>query len=88
MKIKEGFMLRDVAGSAVVVPMGKAAVDFNGMVTLNEMGAFLWKHLEEETTEEDLLKAVLDEYDATEEQAKQGIGKFLKTLRDENFIDE
>ena len=47
MKIKSGFMLYEVAGSYVVVPAGDEPLDFNGMVTLNETGAFLWKQLEQ-----------------------------------------
>lgn len=40
MKIKEGFAKRNIAGSEIVVPVGKKALEFNGMVTLNETGAF------------------------------------------------
>lgn len=45
MKIKEGFILRNVAGSYVVVPIGEATLDFNGMMSLNETGAFLFGKL-------------------------------------------
>lgn len=88
MKIKEGYMLREVAGSFVVVPLGKASLDFNGMITLNEMGAFLWKQLEQGCTEEELLEAVLAEYEVTEERAKSGIEKFLDKVRDGRFVEE
>lgn len=50
MKIKEGFMLRQVAESWVVVPMRNEELDFNGMITLNETGAFLWKRLGKDCT--------------------------------------
>ena len=43
MKIKSDFLLKKVADSYVVVPVGKATVSFNGMITLNETGAFLWE---------------------------------------------
>ena len=45
MKIKNGFILRNVSDAYVVVAVGEAAKDFNGMITLNETGAFLWKTL-------------------------------------------
>ena len=67
MKIKEDFLLRKVADCYVVVPVGKATVDFNGMMNLNETGAFLWEKLENDTTKEELLKAMLDEYEVTED---------------------
>lgn len=88
MKIKDGFMLREVAGSHVVVPMGKAAANFNGMITLNEMGAFLWKRLEQGATRESLLADVLAEYDVTEERALAGIDRFLARLTEEEFIEK
>lgn len=87
MKIKDGFMLREVAGSYVVVPMGKEAANFNGMITLNEMGAFLWKHLEKDSTREELLAAVLEEYDVTEERALAGIDRFLEKITEEEFVE-
>ena len=62
MKIKNGFMLYEVAGSYVVVPAGNETLDFNGMVTLNETGAFLWKQLEQACTQEQLVQALLQEY--------------------------
>lgn len=88
MKIKDGFMLREVAGSYAVIPMGKAAADFNGMITLNEMGAFLWKQMEKECTKEDILKAVLSEYEVEEERALAEIEKFIKRVKEENFVEE
>ena len=51
MKIKDGYILRDVAGSHIVVPLGAAELDLGGMMTLNEVGAFVWRALEQETTE-------------------------------------
>lgn len=42
MQIKPGFAMRKIAGSNIVVPVGAASSDFNGMITLNDTGAFLW----------------------------------------------
>ena len=50
MKIKEGFLLREVAGKYVVVPLGAQSVDFRCLITLNEAGTFLWRLMETETT--------------------------------------
>lgn len=88
MKIKEGYMLRDVAGNQVVVPMGREAADFNGMISLNDTGAFLWKLMERECTRDQLVKAILEEYDATEEQAEQGVDRFVRTVMENGFAEE
>ena len=66
MKIKEGFVLREVAGDTVVLPTGD--LNINAMITLNESAAFLWKLMEVETTEEEVVKAVLAKYDDTDEE--------------------
>ena len=63
-------MLRNVADNYVVVPMGKEAADFNGMITLNETGAFMWKCLEKGCTKEELVAKVLEEYEAEKEQVR------------------
>ena len=87
MKIKEDFLLRKVADCYVVAPVGKATVDFNGMMNLNETGAFLWEKLENDTTKEDLLKAMLDEYEVTEDIAKKDIDNFITKLKDGNLLE-
>ena len=69
MKIKEGFLLREVAGQTVVLPTG-GDLDLNMMITLNETGRFLWERLQEGTTEEALVAALLAEYDVDEATAK------------------
>ena len=88
MKIKEGFMLRTVAGQTIVVPVGSAAVSFNGMISLNGSGAFLWGKLTEENDRDGLIKALLDEYDVTKEVASCGVDMFLKKMREAKLIDE
>ncbi|MBE7032144.1 MAG: PqqD family protein [Ruminococcaceae bacterium] len=88
MKIKADFMLRSVAGQNVVVPVGNAAVDFNGMINLNESGAFLWKTLEGGATEDELVSALLAEYDAPEAVARADVSSFVKKMREANLIDE
>lgn len=87
MKVKEDFLLREVAGCYVVVPVGKATVDFSGMLNLNETGAFLWEHLQEDTTKEELLKIMLDAYDVSEDIASTDIDNFIKKLEDANLIE-
>ena len=87
MKIKQGFVLRQVADATIVVPAGKASLDFNGMITLNDTAAFLWKLLEEETDEDALLAAMLKEYDVDADTARAGIEKFLGKLKNEGLLE-
>lgn len=87
MKIKSDYLLRKVADSYVVVPVGKATVDFNGMINLNETGAFLWKQLQSGADEDALLKALRSEYDVDGQTALQGIRTFLDKLKEADLIE-
>ena len=88
MKIRTGLMMRNVAGSYVVVAAGKEAIDFNGMITLNETGAFLWNKLVEGCTEEELVSSLLEEYDVSFEQAKVSVENFVKEVKENNLVEE
>lgn len=85
MKIKKGFILKELDGQVVAIPVGS---DFSGVVKMNEIAAFLWKKLETGATEEALVKAVLSEYDATEEQAINAVKSTVELLKKNGFIEE
>ena len=74
------FILRQVAGKFVVVPLGQAAEAFRGMITLNNTGKFLWDLLETEQTEESLADALVATYGITKEHALGAVEKFLEPL--------
>lgn len=86
MKIKDNYMLRKVADCYVVVPIGAAVAEFNGMINLNDVGAFLWQLLETETTFDAVLAAMLEEYEVDEALAKSDLERFIKELEDANLI--
>lgn len=87
MKTKDGFMLREVAGSNVVVSVGKRADEFNGMVHLNETGAFFWKMAEKGCTREELIKEGLDVYDVSEEVITKDVDKFINILESNGLLE-
>ena len=88
MKIKEGFLLRQVGGNHVVVPVGAQSVDFRCLITLNEVGAFLWKQMESACTVDSLVEALLAEYDVTADIARADVERFVSSLREKNMLDE
>ncbi len=88
MKIKKDFILRSkVADSYVVVPVGKLTLDFNGIINLNETGAFLFGLLQEGAEKEDLLRKMLEEYDVTPEKAAADIDVFLKKAEEADVLE-
>lgn len=81
MKLKEGFILRQVAGENVVLSVS-ADVDLNGMITLNDTGCTLWKRLEQEAQLSDLTAALLEEYDVDEQTAQAAATRFVEKLKE------
>lgn len=87
MKIKKGFVLREVADNYVVVPTGKASINFNGMITLNETGAFLWKQLINVTTIETLVESLVREYEVNKKTAHQDVLRFINLLNGADLLE-
>lgn len=81
MKRNEHYILRSTADTLVIVPVGRAARDFPGMVTVNETGAELWELLARERTEEELTDALYEKYDAPRERIAADVSTFLRRLR-------
>ena len=80
MKRNSDFLLRDVADTLVIVPVGKATVDFPGMITVNSTGAYLWELLEKPQTMQTLAQAIVDRYDVDEQQAVADVKTFTESL--------
>lgn len=88
MKIKKGFLLKEIAGSFVVVPVGEDLVDFSLMITINETGAFLWNCLAEDKTDEQLVELLKSEYEgATDEQLASDVAEFVALLKENNIVE-
>ena len=88
MKIKDGFILKKIAGSTVVVPVGDTLVNLQLMLSLNESGAFLWQQLQKDCTKDDLLAAMQAEYYVDAATAAADIDAFLNTLKENHILDE
>lgn len=86
MKIKSGFVLKEVAGSFIVVSVGERVKDFNGVIMLNETGVFLWKKLERGATEEELISALLNEYEVEESVAKADVAAFIGKMKEAELL--
>lgn len=90
MKLKDGLILREVAGQYVVVPTGKRVQEVTSIVYISSSGAYLWDYMKDhEFEKEDLVAKIMEHYSGvTEEKAAADIEKFLKTLADNNILDD
>ncbi len=87
MKIKEGFLLREVAGNYIVIAAGDEGLNFNNIITVNELGAIIWKGIEDEKTKEQIVDEILLEYDIDKETAAGDFDDFVKQLTDAGVIE-
>ena len=86
MKIKDGYILREIAGSFVVIPESGDMV-LDGIITLNESGAFLFNLLKEEQTKDQLLNAMLKEYNIDNLTAEKDLNLFLERLNKTDIVE-
>ena len=88
MRIKEGFVLRNVAGSNVICAVGSKSREFKGIIELNDSSSFLFnKILEGASSIDELVKLMLDEYEIDKETARIDIEEFVKILTEAKVIE-
>ena len=85
-KLKSGIMLKKVMGNYMIISTQTSAFYVNSMQTTNETGAFLWKFLEKGSDEEEMVKALLEEFDVSEEAARKDIRGFIKKVSDAGLL--
>ena len=87
MKIKDVFAKREIAGSHIVVPVGKTAMEFDAMITLNESGAFYWDIFQNDITIDEAVKLILEEYEVEEPRARADVEKFVAMLKENDIME-
>ena len=88
MRINKEFVIREIAGDYIAVPTGKTALDFNGLITMNEVGVSIWKMLAEDVTLEDIVQGILAEYDVDEDIAREDVQDFIDTLYEKGILEQ
>ena len=88
MKTNSDFILREIAGDAVLIPTGKASQTMNGMIRLTETGAFIWKQVDTAADLEEIVARVRDEFDVDEEIARRDIYGFLRELYIRDIVQD
>lgn len=88
MKIKEGFILKDVAGSKIVIATGKERMSFNGVITFNSVGAEIFELLDGTNTPEKIVEEISREYNVDSAIVKKDFEALVEKLRKHNMLDE
>ena len=87
MKIKKGFVIREIAGQSVVIAAGSASRIFNGIIKLNETGKLIWTKLAEGTDREETVAALLEEYEVDRATVEKDYDNFVNTLLGAGIIE-
>jgi hypothetical protein len=87
MKIKKGYILKQIGNQHIVVPVGEEAINFNGLINLNESGVMLFQALLEEKTIEALIEILKNRYEIDDQTAKEDIISFIRILESKKIIE-
>ena len=87
MKLKKGYIMKELAGRYVVLPVGGETEGFQGMIQMNVTGGFLWECLSEERTKQELIDLFLEKYDASREDAEADVNTFIENLSKAGILE-
>ena len=87
MKRNDNYIVRKIAGETLLVPTGAASREFSGLITLNELGAFIWEHLNEARDVSALAELIAAEYDVDTETARTDAQEFLDLLAGQHMVE-
>ena len=88
MKIKEGFVMREVAGQAMVIAVGKASESFKGMIKMNQTSKDIWNYIKEGLDVEEIIKEMKNKYDADEDMIRKDVLYIISVLKQYHIIEE
>ena len=88
MKVSKDFILRNIADEYLLIPTGKAALNVKGLIALSESGVLLYEKLQNECSREELLNALLTEYEVSEAEAAEDVDAFLAQMRELGMLLE
>ena len=83
---EKDLVTRDIAGESIIVPIKGHVGDLEGIFTLNEVGAMIWRLIDGQKTGRELAEAVKDEYDVEAAEAEDDVVDFLRSLEDAGLI--
>ena len=86
MKFLKTFALRTVAGETLLIPTGKTAQEFNGMLTMTETARVMWENYEKVNSFEEMVNLILDEFEVDEETARKDVYGFTKSLIQQGIL--
>jgi hypothetical protein len=87
-KRKSDFILQNVGGENLLVPIGAQVLDTNGLITLNATGRCLWELLAQDCSPEDLAGALTERFDVDIQRARADVQVFIDEVSRIGILDE
>lgn len=88
MKAEKNVILREIAGEYILIPTGELALQYPGIFALSELGVAIWGLLQENMSEEEIIAALLEEYEVDEETLRTDVAEFLQSLREKKLLTD
>lgn len=88
MKKNNDFILKEIGAQTVLVPFGDKALNFDGILTINDTAKFLWEICDEEIDIEKLVNELKAKYEIDDATAKEGVDLFINQLKEAGCIEE
>ena len=88
MKVRNGYVLREIVGEYFIIPIGDESINNNRMITVNETGKILWDALQKDISFDGLMKIMLDTYDVDEQTLRADVDEFLTKIRDAGLLED
>lgn len=85
-RVKE-FVMREIADETVLVPTGATAQEFNGIISMTEVAAFIWNQIEEAENFEALVRMITQEYEVDPQTAAQDAAEFIDHMLEQRLVE-
>ena len=80
MKRKDDFIMQNVGGEYLLVPLGAQVMDMNAIITLNTTSAYIWSLLDQDRSVDEITTAVAERFEVDHASARADVQKFLDEI--------
>lgn len=88
MKVNKDFVLREIAGESILVPLGQQTMQMDGIINLNPVAAVIWSALSENPDQEYVLQEILEHFDIDEVQVRKDLQEFIDEMKVAGMLED
>lgn len=84
--VSQGYVLREILGESVIVPVDKECLISNAVITPNDTAVFLWRAFQKPSTKEEVIQKCMEEYEAAEGNIRDSVERFVQSALEYRFL--